>query len=282
MSHPAVRADRPTAARLGWAAVVALALSGPVFAQAPADKYKLDTDRFQFTRVEDDAPVRSEGQNREEYEAYNDVLLHARQFPAAELEAHANRDVTFRDLVRPIRQDFQFQLLYFEGRLAQLRRGEPNKRLAAAGVTDWYEGWMFPLNGSDPMCVHITELPPGLQPSLGYDPRPQVAVAGYYFKMIRYESSEKDPNDPTRHRIRRAPLLMAKSFTPLPTPDADGGRAWRTGFLPGMLGVLAGIAVVVAVLALLFRRGDRTTRRAIEDRRARNPFDGEPPSEPEA
>lgn len=282
MSHPAARADRPTAARLGWAAAVALTLSGPVFAQSPADKYKLDADRFHFTRVEDDAPVRSEDQNREEYEAYNDVLLHARQFPAAELEAHANRDVTFLDLVRPIRQDFQFKLLYFEGRLAKLRRVEPNRGLAVAGVADLYEGWMFPADGSDPMCVLTTERPPGLEPSRGYDPRPPVAVAGYSFKLIRYESAEKDPNDPTRYRVRRAPLVMARSFTLLPTPDADGGRAWRTGFLPGMLGVLAGLAVVVAVLTLLFRRGDRAARRALENRRDRNPFDGGPPSEPEA
>jgi hypothetical protein len=275
MSHPAAHADR-----LGWALAVVLALGGSAGAQAPADKYKIDTDRFHFTRVEDDAPLRSEAQNLSEYMAYNDVLLHARQFPAAELEAHANRDVTFRDLVRPVRQDFQFDLLYFEGRLAQLRRGDPNKGQAAAGVTDWYEGWMFPLDGSDPMCVHVTELPPGLQPSREYDPRPRVAVAGYYFKMIRYESSEKDPDDPARYRVRRAPLLLAKSFTLLPTPDAED--SWRTGFLPGMLGVLAGVAVVVAALTLWFRRGDRAARRALEDRRARNPFDGEPPSEPEA
>lgn len=279
MSHPAARADQP-AARLGWALAVALALGGPAAAQAPADKYKLDTDRFHFTLVEDDAPVRSEGQNREEYEAYNDVLLHARQFPAAGLEAHALRDGTFLDLVRPVRQDFQFKLLYFEGRLAKLRRVEPNRGLAAAGVADLYEGWMFPAGGSDPMCVLTTELPPGLGPSREYDPRPAVAVAGYSFKLIRYESAEKDPQDPTRYRVRRAPLLMAKSFTLLPAPDADRGDSWRTGFLPGMLGVLAGIAMVVAALTLWFRRGDRAARRALEDRRARNPF-AEEPANPE-
>jgi hypothetical protein len=271
MSCRTDRTRRRLAACLSWAA--ALALGGPAAGQAPADKYKLDADRFEFTRVEDDAPVRSESQNREEYAAYNDALLHARQFPAAELEAHANRDVTFLDLVRPVRRDFQFQLLYFQGRLAKLRRLEPTRELASAGVTDLYEGWMFPANGSDPLCVLSTELPPGLTPSLGYDPWPPVAVAGYSFKLIHYESSEKDPRDASHYRVRRAPLLMAHSFTLLPQPDADGGRAWRTGFLPGMLGVLAGITVVVTALTVLFRRGDRAARRALESRRARNPFD---------
>jgi hypothetical protein len=276
MSPPAARAGRPTAARLGWAAAAALALGGAAAAQPPADPYRLDADRFQFTQVEDDAPLRGEDLNRSEYEAYNEVLLHARQFPAAELEANAYRDVTFRDLVRPVRRDFQFKLLYFEGRLAQLRRGEPNKRMTAAGLSDWYEGWIFPADGSDPMCVHVTELPPGLTPSQKYDPRPRVAVAGYYFKMIRYESSERHEDDPARYKVRRAPLLLARSFTLLPTPDAGRGDSWRTGFLPGMLGVLAGVTVVVAALTLWFRRGDRAARRALDDRRAHNPFDSDP------
>ena len=252
------------------------ALGGPAFAQAPADKYKLDADRFRFTRVEDDAPVRSEGQNREEYEAYNDVLLHARQFPAAELESHANRDVTFLDLVRPIRQDFQFQLLYFEGRLAKLRRVEPNRGLAAAGVDRPVRGVDVPRQrvGPDVRADHRVAARTGAEPGV----RPQAAGRRrrVLLQVDPLRVGGEGPARPDPLPGAAAPLLMAKSFTLLPTPDADGGRAWRTGFLPGMLGVLAGIVVVAAVLTLLFRRGDRAARRAIEDRRARNPFDGGP------
>ncbi len=280
MSGPAARTDRP-AARLGWAVAAALAVAGAAAGQAPdpADKYKIDADRFQFAQVRDGVPVRSEAENRDEYESYNDVLLHARQFPADELEQHADRDVTFADLLGKTRNDYRFKLLYFEGRLKRLRRTEPTRPLAAAGVTDLYEGWVFPRNGTDPMCVLTTELPPGLASGPDdFEPARPVAVAGYFFKVIAYDAAEKDPKDPTRQRRRLAPLLMARSFTPLPTPDADGGRAWRTGFLPGMLGVMAAVAAVVLGLTVWFRRGDRAARRAL-DRHDRNPFAGEPGAE---
>jgi hypothetical protein len=280
MSGPAARADRPTAARLGWAAAVALAVCGAAAGQSPdPDRYKIDSDRFQFTQVRDGVPVRSESENRDEYETYNDVLLHARQFTADELERAAYRDVTFADLLGKARDDYRFKLLYFEGRLKRLRRMEPTRPLAAAGVKDLYEAWVFPRNGTDPMCVLTTELPPGLESGpTDFEPARPVAVAGYFFKVISYEATEKDPKDPTRQRRRLAPLLMAKSLTLLPEPEADGGRAWRTGFLPGMLGVMAAIAAVVLGLTFWFRRGDRAARRAL-DRRDRNPFEGEPGAE---
>jgi hypothetical protein len=272
----AARHARPTAVRLAWAAAAVFALAGAAAGQPPdpPGRFRIDSDRFYFSQVRDGTPVQS-SENPEEYEAYNDVLLHARQFTAAELEANASRDATFYDLVGPLRHDFRFKLLYFEGRLAQLRRIEPNEGQAAAGIADVYEGWMFPADGSDPMCVVVTELPPGLEPSTGYQPWRRVAVAGYYFKLFRYQSKQKDEKDPTRYKDRLAPLLMARSFTLLPQPEADGGRPWRATFLPGMLGVMAAVVAVLVGMVLLFRRGDRAARRAVE-RRGRNPFDDEP------
>src|SRR5438045_8372076 len=92
---------------LAWAVAAA-----PGLAQAP--NYQIDKDRFIFGQIEDEAPFRSEEKNPSEYEAYNAVLLHARQFPAAELEWHARRDVTFKDLFRNA-NEFRLELVYFEG-----------------------------------------------------------------------------------------------------------------------------------------------------------------------
>jgi hypothetical protein len=236
----------------------------------PADRFKIDTDRADYAGVEDDAPVRSEDQNRQEFAAYNDTLLHARKFTVADQERYANRDVTFPDLLAAVRTDYRFQLVYFEGRLKRLRRLEPTKPLKAEGVTDLYEGWMFPANGADPLCVLTTELPPGLDPAVEYDPARPVAVAGYFFKVMRYEAP--DPKDPTGRITRRAPLLMARSFTPLPAADADASGPWRTGFLPGVLAVVGGVAAVTLGLTWWFRTGDRPVRRELADRRDRNPF----------
>jgi hypothetical protein len=262
--------------RAAVAVALGLALGGAAAGQPPAggDKYAIDPDRFIFARVEDDAPVRSEAENREEYDAYNEVLLHARRFPPAELEAHATRDVTLRDLVQPVRQDFRFKLVYFEGRLKRVRRLEPTAPLRAAGVTDLYEGWVFPGTGRDPLCVLTTALPPGLAPALEYTPTRPVAVAGYSFKRIRYESAEDDPKEPGQKVVRRVPLLLAHSLTLRPEPDADGGRPWRTGFLPGMLAIMGAIAAVTLGLTWWYRRGDRAARRALAARRTANPFDG--------
>jgi hypothetical protein len=259
------------ARRFGCALALAALVAGTGHAQAP-DPYTIDRDRLYLSRVDDDRPVRSEDENPQEFLAYNEILLRAHRLPTADLEKHASRDVTFADLVVKTRTDYQFKLLYFEGRLKRLRRLEPTKPLKEAGITDLYEGWMFPRDGDQPMCVLTTELPPGLEPALEYKPAKPVVVAGYSFKLIRYESAEKSANDPTQQRVRRAPLLIAHSFTLLPQPDTDGGKPWRTTFLPSMLGMMALIGAVVVGLTLWFRRGDRTVRRELDERRGRNPF----------
>ena len=240
----------------------------------PCDKCKIDTDRIHFAGVDDDAPVRSEEQNKQEYEAYNEVLLQTRRFTLDELKACANKDLTFGDLLRPIRKDFQFKPVMFEGRLKRLVRLEPTRPLAAAGVQNLYEGWVFPRDGADPMCVLITELPEGLETSREYPNSIPVKVVGYSFKVIRYEAEEWDPKDSTRHRIRRAPLIMARSLILIPVAPADGGELWRNGFVPGILGLIGAISVVVLGLTLWFRRGDRRLRQELSEVRSRNPFDG--------
>src|SRR5688572_29686936 len=98
-----VRVPRWSAVPLVLGAVLSLAPAADEPAD-PAAKYAIDADRLMFAHVEDDAPVRGEERNREEFEAYNAVLLHARQFPNDELERHARKGLTFRDLVTDVRQ----------------------------------------------------------------------------------------------------------------------------------------------------------------------------------
>src|SRR5438094_1424958 len=74
---------------LAWAVSPLPGLAQGPAAESPAAKYRIDKDRFIFGQIEDDAPARTEENNPSEYEAFNTVLLHARQFPAAELEKHA-------------------------------------------------------------------------------------------------------------------------------------------------------------------------------------------------
>lgn len=239
----------------------------------PVSPYHLEKDSLILAGVEDDAPLRSETENSLEFQAYNFVILKAHEFSAEELEAAARKDVTFRDLVRPVRADFRYDLIGFEGRLLQLRRIEPTKPLKEAGIRDFYEAWIFPVDGIDPMCVLLTELPDGLEPALRYNPPKRVRFAGYYFKLMWYESSEPDPKDPTHGRYRKAPLLMAKSLRLLPQPTTDAGEVWRSEFLPGMLGLLLLITGLAFTLNWYFKRGDRRLQSEREARLERmNPF----------
>lgn len=249
-------------------------LSGVVAprAAAQADKYALDGDRRHFSLIEWDAPVRSEERNPDEFEAYNDTLMHARLFTTAELLAHASRDVTFRDLVRPAAKDFQFKLIAMDGRLKRVRRIEPTKALAALGVANLYECWIFPTNGTDPLCLLTFDLPDGVEPTMAFNPTRSVQFAGYFFKPIQYESAAPDAKTPDRNVVRRAPLLIGRGFTATPVAARDGSDPWREGFLPGLLAILGGIGAVAFGLTWWYRRGDRAVKAAVEARRDRNPF----------
>ena len=241
-------------------------------AVAQGDKYALDADRRHFSLVEWDAPVRGEDRNPDEFGAYNDVVLHARLFSDADLRANASRDVTFRDLVVPTARDYQFKLLAFEGRLTRVRRLEPTKPLKAAGVANLYECWVFPTGVSDPLCLLTSELPEGVEPALDVKPVRTVTLAGYYFKLMQYESRTPNPKTPGRDVVRRAPLLIGKSFAVTPEPSRDGGAAWREGFLPGLAVVVGSVVAVAFGLTAWYRRGDRAVKAAVEARRDRNPF----------
>ncbi len=236
----------------------------------PLAKFRIDKDRLHFGRVEDDVKVRSEDENPHEFTAYNEVLIQAHRLSAADLEQHAIRDVMFRDLVLDTRKDYQFKLVYLDGRLKRLRRLEPTKPLAEAGVKNLYEGWLFPQNGTEPVCVLTTELPEGLEPSIEYTPSKHAAVAAYSFKLMRYEAA--DPKDPSRLIVRKAPLLMGRSFKVFPERPAPEGSEWWGGFLPGLLAVLAGITAVAFGLTWWFRRGDRKVHQKLDDRLDRNPY----------
>jgi hypothetical protein len=242
------------------------------FAQSPPKNYAMDADKLQFTRIEWDAPLRGEDANAGEFDAYNDTVLHARQFTADELRTAGSRDVTFRDLVRPTGTDFQFKLLTIDGRLKRIRRIEPSLPLKAAGLKDLYECYVFPTYGSDPLCLLLTELPPGFEPSMDLNPSRNISFGAYYFKLIQYESAQPNPKNPERNVIRRAPLLISRGLVIPPEPSRDGSQPWREGFFPGLAVLVGGVIALGLGLTAWFRWGDRATKAKIEEHRQQKPF----------
>jgi hypothetical protein len=192
-----------------------------------------------YREIQDHTPVRSEKENRDEYQAWTEVVSFARSKDAAGLERHAARDLTSEDL-RESASDraavngpsiFRLELLRFDGKVTKVRRIAPTKALAERGVKDLYEAWLVPADEppSQAVCVVFTDLPAGLE--MGAQPADRWATfAGYFFKMMRYpgpDAEEKpDPagGPPKKTGWLSAPLLVGRTVTLSPGPAPEANR----------------------------------------------------------
>jgi hypothetical protein len=100
-----------------------------------------------------------------------------------------------------------------------------------------------------------------------------VSFAGYVFKLLRYESAEKDRDDSSRYTWKRAPLLLGRAAIVRPDPEGAASVSWRGFITVATLIVLTLVGTAIG-LSWWYRHGDRSARREIESHRARNPFDG--------
>ena len=209
-----------------------------------------------------------------EVAAYNRVIRHAARFTAEELEAHARTDLKFADLFEETRADYKLDDVRFEGRLISLRRITPvNEWLVAAGVTTLFEGWLIPADEprGNPVCVIFTEPLAGVEPTGRVNK--WVSFAGYYFKLMRYESQEPDPKAPGKNLDKYAPLLIGRG--PVARPDPDGYTSSVTWSAFMQIVIFGGIVLIVGAAALTwwYRGGDRQAKQQMDAVRHRNPFD---------
>jgi hypothetical protein len=248
-------------------------LRGPPAGPDPANPAALDRTLRVFKFIRDDAPMGKEEENWEEVAAWNRVLLHARRFSPEELEADARADLTFYDLFTDGRRDYKLALVKFEGRLISLRRMEPSKALRDAGVAAAYEGWLVPKDepSGNPVSVVFTDPPDGVEPTGRVNK--WVSFAGYSFKLLRYESGEKDRNDPKRNVWKKAPLLLGRAVVGRPDPEGASNVSWQS-FATVATAVVLGLLGTALGLSWWFRRGDRRAKREINAHRSANPFGG--------
>ena len=223
-----------------------------------------------YKLIRDDAPMPRDDNLWEELAAWNRVVLRAHRFTPSELENEARNDLTFADLFTDGRLDYKLDLVKFKGRLIRLKKGESTRRLLEAGIPVWYEGWLVPNNepSGHPVCIVMTDLPPGLEPKASMDR--YVSFAGYYFKKMHYESGERRKDDPSRNVWKGAPLLIGRSVTLIEEQDVTSG--WSEWFFPG---IAAGVVFIVGAALILtwwYRSGDRKAREEIAAVRGQNPF----------
>lgn len=210
--------------------------------------------------------------------AYEDALIHAAKFTQMELDEHARRDVLFASLcANP--GNYRLELLRFEGFLRRLTRERVSEHMTKQGVNAVYEAWIMPVGEGTPLCVLFTELPPGLEPQkdvLKDRLDHPVAATGYFFKLLKYEQMGLDRNNPGKHKVWAAPVLIGKSLTVLKVEDlADESHSWRMTFLPVIVGGLTALALSIVYLSWRYRRGDRAILEQAREKRNLNPFEND-------
>jgi hypothetical protein len=274
LAHPAPGTDPADRNAGRWlASPLLVGRSVTLLVGPPTAEIKLNRDLRIFEGIEDDSSNIAQNRTWEERVSWNRVLFHARRFSVDQLEAAANRDLTFSDLFRETRLRHKLELVYVEGRLVRLRKGEPDPQLVEAGVANWYEGWLIPHHEprGNPMCIMMSELPDGLEPQPAGSRlmNRRVSFAGYYFKLMRYETPEVD--DQKQNVIRRSPLLIGRSVV---LREAEREWSWGTTFVPGVVAGVILLAATALGLSWWFRRGDRKVHKEIQSVRHKNPFDG--------
>jgi hypothetical protein len=237
----------------------------PVASPAPPEATAINKDLLRH--VEDDAPPRSEAENRDEFLAYDYAVQFARRVPAESFRKAARHDLTFAHLMGSDAPRFRGEVVHVEGRLKRLRDIGPTTALRAEGIEHLYEGWIFSdLYAGYAYCVLFTELPADLAVAESLDRR--VSFDGYFYKVYRYRAGDG---------VRRSPLLIGRTIKmpPVaegPTPlSSEGGRSLQ------LIGVVTLVSLaLLALIALGFRWADRRIRQRIAAARRtpdQNPFE---------
>jgi len=270
MTYPGPGADpaKPTSA--GWLKAPLLIGKSVVPAPEPPARIPLDKNLRVFSEIRDDTTLSQSPEHWEQLSAWNRAFMHARRFSAEELEAAADRRVPFAELLENHR-DHKLDLIHIQGQLIRLIEGKSTQRLAEAGITTWYEGWIIPTGepSGHPLSIAILDLPPGLEPRKSMDV--PVSFAGYAFKRRIYESGEKKKDYPEQNVWKKAPFLIGRSVT-IRKPDVDTTAFWTEGFVPAVVGGVVLLGGLAVTLGWWFRKGDRAAQAEIEANRHRNPF----------
>src|SRR5262249_5033020 len=135
-----------------------------------------------------------------------------------------------------------------------------------------YEGWLVPARepNGNPVCILFTEPLEGVEPDADGRVSKWVSFAGYSFKLMRYESGEKDEKG--GYKVKRAPLLLGKKPIVRPDPNEETPLTWNL-FLQVAVGGVGLLIIITGTLAWWYRRSDRKAKQSIDAVRGRNPFD---------
>jgi hypothetical protein len=238
----------------------------PVDPIKEADTVRLDTELEFFGFVENDSAHRYRGNKipdpkkemaaAKELMAFDYVLAFASKQPLDRLAKYSQKNVGYANLYKPIHVDYLRELIHFEGRLMMVSVSKATPDLIGLEKIDkLYDCWIVPKNQSEPLCLVVTELPPGIEP--GEDIKRMVSFDAYFFKLWRYESRQKNNND--SEVWRRAPLFLGRGFNDLGVIETKSPQQ-SSGMLLGLGLGMGGLLAIVVLMALWFKKSDKLVR----------------------
>jgi len=186
-------------------------------------------------------------------------VLRARQVSPEALAKNARPELTFRRLFEDGRAKYRGEIIHVEGRLKRLNWIGSNAGLEADGVQNLYEAWIFPPEYfSNPTCVIISELPPGVKPEENIQ-NTWASFDGYFFKRYKYKAVDA---------TRLAPLAIGRTLTVKAPPVSEANsslfESYARYFVPA--GVLLAVCMVALIVTISrwFKSGDRVVRGRLE------------------
>lgn len=232
-----------------------------------------------FSMIEDNDTLKHEIENPDEHNACNYILAFVSRLPKDLMQRQAKRNINVADhLIRPERVDYQNQLIHLEGRLARIKKHMPTATLRYyVPEAGWYETWVFPKNGPDPVCVIFTALPDPTLLELDLSRQHKwIGFDAYSFKLMRYEGAQVNTTGATKQGThwRVAPLLLGASFEVLPPPQEKETLTFSNTFVPVVTFMIVLVGGVSLGLVFWFRRNDRRVQAQVAEQRHRiNPFE---------
>lgn len=234
----------------------------PVTPRPEEERVRLDKDLDYFQYIEDDGPLPNRANKlpdpkkdmaaSKELKAYEYILAKANKEDQALLAKFAIKNVPYPNLFKDIRQEYLRELIHIEGRLSLILPMKSTDDLRNFDKIDnLYEAWIYPKGQSNPLCLVVSELPPGVEP--GENQNLNVSFDGYFFKLFHYESRKDKPNSDGKKQWMKAPLFLGKTFTNYGPPVVE--PVYNDYMLMTLLIAVGGLTLLIIALGFWLKKG---------------------------
>jgi hypothetical protein len=220
---------------------------------------KADPDRLH--NIEDEERWPDPRRNPHEWASFKYLMGMAKDVPADVMARNARTDLSFAQLFTDPGK-YRGQIVRVMGDLRELTRWDATHDLPNAGITEYYDAWIYDSYYNALIYAVLLHMPEGLE--LGPQQGKYVEVDGYLYKKLAYPSREVREGK-TSNQWRLAPMLVAPTLRLARPPAAPSDDAWMDSqTVVIIVACLIGAPVALGIgLGIWFRRSDRALRQRI-------------------